>query len=264
MVAHADSVQSARFFTREGNLVFSPSLDDRLGVAVAVDLLPLLGIDCDVLITDEEEFGNSSASSFVPSHDYNWIAEFDRGGGGVVTYSYDNQAWEAALMGAGFTIEMGLYSDICEMEGLGISAVNIGIGYEQYHSINSFADLSTMDANLKRFVKFHSKYAGKKFAHEERRAYRYPENDLGRFDAHRRVEAFHRRCTKEKSLNRRLMCENCGDVFWEEDVYVNREVVMCPTCFEALYTDDAAATYEFFARSFSEKRRTDVDVCGWN
>lgn len=194
VVAHADSVQQKRFFKREqngGSVIYSPSLDDRLGCAIVIDILPLLGITADVLITDEEECGNSSAESFTTDKKYKWIAEFDRMLGDVVTYSYTEAEWESAIAKHFGRSGWGIYSDICEMESLGCCAVNIGVGYENYHSISAWADLNITYGNLVKFIEFYKEFKDKHFEHTKRawgsfgggydRGY-YPYGDWGDWD----------------------------------------------------------------------------------
>src|SRR3954465_12674834 len=73
-VAHCDFVDcdSSHFFAKDG-IVWSSRLDDRLGVYTILDVLPMLGINVDVLLTDGEESCNSTARYFdVKEHDYKW------------------------------------------------------------------------------------------------------------------------------------------------------------------------------------------------
>ena len=70
-VAHLDHVQQAKHFRvepREEDLVvYNPRLDNRLGVYLLLDLLPELGLGFDVLLTMDEEIGESTASKFAPA-----------------------------------------------------------------------------------------------------------------------------------------------------------------------------------------------------
>jgi len=164
-VAHADSVQNARFFRRYGNFIRSPSLDDRLGCAVALDILPKLGIVTDVLITDQEESGNSSAASFLTDKQYKWIVEFDRMGEDVVTYEYLEKDWDSAIKEFFPEVGWGIYTDICEMTALKCCAMNVGIGYQNYHSCGAYASLIELANNLARFQMFYEKYKEVYFEH---------------------------------------------------------------------------------------------------
>ncbi len=75
-VAHLDTVADAderkcRFVVTEGGgtVVFSRALDDRLGAYIILELLPLLGLKYDILLTVGEESGLSTAAHFEPSRD---------------------------------------------------------------------------------------------------------------------------------------------------------------------------------------------------
>jgi len=258
-VAHADSVQQARFFNRKGNVIFSPSLDDRLGVAVAVDILPMLGIECDVLITDEEESANSSGSSFALDHlkhEYNWIVEFDRAGEDCVTYDYSSKEWSNAISLAGFRHGYGSYSDICEMEEMGVCAMNVGIGYEHYHSMSAYANMIALDRNLQKFVEFYREFGGIKFVHTPRPASRWYERST--YDFGPKAEL------KGHIENRRMMCEVCGEVFWEDETIEYGGYVCCPECGNQYDADFAAEVYEdfcdkFFDEQFEKKYLDTVD-----
>jgi len=153
LVAHADTVRQARKFGTRDGMMFSPMLDDRLGVAIVVDMLPsLLSAPVDILITDDEEVANSSALSFV-SKGYNWIAEFDRGGGDVVTYGIESDKWLERLETSGFFVGEGIYSDICDIDDT-CCMVNVGVGYQKYHSMKAYADTQVAESNIARFIKF--------------------------------------------------------------------------------------------------------------
>jgi hypothetical protein len=267
-VAHADSVQEARFFNRKGNVLFSPSLDDRLGVAVAVDILPMMGIECDVLITDEEESANSSGKNFALNelkHNYNWIVEFDRAGSDCVTYSYDSKEWHDALESAGFRLGFGSYSDICEMESMGVCAMNVGVGYENYHSMSAFANMIALDNNLEIFKYFYAIFKDKKFAHTERvYASRYGDygfysrygeyDEWGKYQAAKYDTKSLDVAPKDHYENRRLMCPDCSTDFWEFDMEVIQGMAECLNCGEWFGIDEAVAEYEDFCDKFFNKQ----------
>lgn len=159
-VAHADTVFSDKelFFFSEKNYVFSPGLDDRLGVFI---LLELYRNQLDILITTDEEKINSTASLFFPKKKYNWIIEFDRKGEDIVTYQYQ---WGKNILKKYFPfVGTGSYSDIVDLEHLRVMAFNIGIGYYDNHKINSFADLRITAKSLQRFEKFLAENEDKKF-----------------------------------------------------------------------------------------------------
>src|SRR5687767_14937641 len=83
-VAHLDWVMRRKPMLSKQGIIQCPQLDDRLGVWVILDVLPAIGVQVDVLLTDSEEVGASTAGYFIPKKDYNWVFSFDRAGMDVV------------------------------------------------------------------------------------------------------------------------------------------------------------------------------------
>ncbi len=167
-VAHLDSVQDDGtcqvVYTSAGPLAVSGALDDRLGVYVILDLLPALGVTCDWLLTTDEEMGRSTAEEFaedfltdhVPSKQYNWIIQFDRGGTDVVMYDYETPELCDLVEQSGARVGQGSFSDICMLEDLGCVGINWGVGYADYHSPRAHAWLSDTFRMVARFLRFHA------------------------------------------------------------------------------------------------------------
>jgi hypothetical protein len=159
-VGHLDSVQQnprcAVTETAAGLLATSGVLDDRLGVYVILDMLPKLGIKVDVLLTTNEEVCGSTARDFEPPEgkEYNWIIEFDRGGTDVVSYQYDCWELEQLVNACGAKMSRGSYSDIADLERLGVKGLNWGVGYQDYHGPRGHAWLEDTFRMVARFVKF--------------------------------------------------------------------------------------------------------------
>jgi hypothetical protein len=174
-VAHLDTVswdggRACRFVQSEAGLVvFSRSLDDRLGAYVGLDLLPKLGIVCDILLTVGEESGQSTAGFFETDKEYNWIIEFDRGGTDVVLYQYEDDDTKTMVRETGATVGDGIFSDISVMEDLGIKAFNWGVGYQDYHSSRSHAFLEDTWEMVSYFMDFHETWHDVRLDHEEAR-----------------------------------------------------------------------------------------------
>lgn len=174
-VAHLDTVMpilgrgqdSWGIFKKSGQVVgvASPHLDDRLGVYTILELLPQMGIEVDVLLTEGEELGRSTAEFFLSPVEYNWVVEFDRKGDDVVLYDYYDQKWAKRIEKFGFNVGNGTFSDISELEHLGVKALNIGIGYYQQHTVWCYADLCETLAQLKKFKSFYNSNKGKRFEH---------------------------------------------------------------------------------------------------
>jgi ribosomal protein L37E len=157
-VAHLDSVQGKRRFKMAGDranpIVYSPTLDDRLGAYVIAELLPALGIVPDVLLTSGEESCNSSARLFDTDKQYNWMFSFDRGGTDVVAYQYDTSELRERIHAAGAPVGDGSYSDIADLDHLGCAGVNWGVAYRDYHGSNAYVPLNDLFLSVARFVRF--------------------------------------------------------------------------------------------------------------
>lgn len=165
-VAHVDVASSIRGvfqqfsaiksnITKQPWFVVSPSLDDRLGVYIILDVLPRMGINVDVLLTDQEESGNSTAQHFVSSKKYNWIFSFDRNGMDVVMYQYDTIDNAALLQEYGFEVGWGTFSDIAYLEHLGVAGFNFGCGYHDEHSRRCHAYIMETELQLEKFKRFY-------------------------------------------------------------------------------------------------------------
>jgi len=167
-VAHLDSVQKPEHLFITDKYIFSPVLDDRLGVYIIMDLLPKLGINVDILFTNGEETGFSTAELFKPDKKYNWMVEFDRMGDDVVMYDYETENYKEKIKEFFPKTSWGSFSDISYLEHLGCFGFNIGVGYQDYHQINAYADISMLLKNVRNFSKFYKKYKNVKLEHTER------------------------------------------------------------------------------------------------
>lgn len=156
-VAHVDTVCKSTHFcdlTVDGKpAIVSSRLDDRLGVYIIVDLLPKLHINVDVLLTENEEVGASTAADFLTDKKYNWIVEFDRRGDDVVTYQYD---WPNKTISNHFNMGLGSYSDISDLDHLGVNALNVGVGYHDEHSDLCYVVLPELFSQLCKFSAFYA------------------------------------------------------------------------------------------------------------
>jgi ribosomal protein L37E len=131
--------------------------DDRLGLYYIMDILPSLGVNVDVLLTTDEEVGQSSASEFLKAEDkqYNWMFMFDRHGfGNVVMYQYETQYAVKLLENVGYDVQVGTFSDISELDHMGCLGFNFGVGYVNEHSHQCRTRVSWMNVCLNMFVDF--------------------------------------------------------------------------------------------------------------
>ena len=169
-VAHLDTVRQEKTFDwvqLAGDCwVFSPRLDDRLGVYTILDLLPKMGLKFDILLTENEETGASTASDFKTAKQYNWIVEFDRTGTDVVTYQYD---WNRKILSKQFpVIQTGSFTDITSLGHLGVKGLNVGVGYHNCHETTAHFSLDEYLTNMERFIRFYNTNKEKRFEHTEK------------------------------------------------------------------------------------------------
>ena len=144
-IAHRDVVISDHRFCvipfRDKTTIICPQLDDRLGIYVIMEILPRLGIKPDILLTEGEESGRSTAEYFLTERKYNWVFSFDRMGTDVVCYQYEDEPTKSLLKESGFEVGIGSFSDISSLSQLGCKAFNFGVGYWGQHSLMSYVEI---------------------------------------------------------------------------------------------------------------------------
>lgn len=155
-VAHMDHVKfwEKPVIVKEKKQIWCPQLDDRLGVWVLLDLLPSFGVHTDILLTDSEECGRSTAKDFKTDKQFNWMYQFDRRGTDTVLYDYDSDENRARLEAHELTTSWGSFSDICSLEHLGCSGWNVGTGYYSEHSDKCHANLRETYFQALKFANF--------------------------------------------------------------------------------------------------------------
>ena len=175
-IAHLDSVLRYEHFyyveIGKSRRILSTVADDRLGVYTITKLLPSMGLKFDILLTTDEETGRSTAAHFSTAKKYNWMFMFDRRGEDAVTYMYDSKDWKAALE-VDFKLGNGSASCISKMEGLGVSAVNIGGGYHDEHQELCYIDIDEWSRQVARFAKFFHRNKAVAFPHTPKPAPTY-------------------------------------------------------------------------------------------
>ena len=172
-VAHLDSVDycefnvSPRMKRQYGNVRIEncPQLDDRLGAWMVLDVLPRAGIKCDVLLTDSEEIGDSTAQFFKPPKQYNWMMQFDRAGSDMVMYDYHDSDLDTLMRSYEYTVSRGAYTDICYLQHLKCKGFNFGVGYHSQHSEGCFANLSETFDSFRKVQSFYDDHMDKHFHH---------------------------------------------------------------------------------------------------
>lgn len=155
-VAHMDHVKfwAKPKIVKEKKQIWCPQLDDRLGIWVILDLLPSFGVQTDILLTDSEECGRSTAKDFKTEKQFNWMYQFDRRGTDTVLYDYDSEENRARLEAHSLTTGWGSFSDICSLEHLGCSGWNVGTGYYNEHSDQCHANLRETYFQALNFAQF--------------------------------------------------------------------------------------------------------------
>lgn len=180
-IAHLDTVVKADKTFAYGKyvggsrFVVNGQLDDRLGAWVILDVLEhylrentnLKPPYFDILLTDLEEVGQSTASEFTYDlvglqREYNWMFQFDRRGDGVVMYMYDHEPLRDILKEHGFKPETGSVSDISYLTHLGIVGLNIGVGYHGEHNASCNALENELQFNLANLASLYEAWHDKK------------------------------------------------------------------------------------------------------
>ena len=171
-VAHLDCVAVGDLFPAwAGGVLRSSCLDDRLGVWALLEGLPrLLGggaVPFDVLLTECEESGNSTAGAFVESGaaaGYNWAFMLDRAGADAVHYGLTSAAFNAALVGDGWAVGYGSYSCVAEFAESGACVVNFGAGYLGQHTAVCSAAYDVVQWQIQRVARFVRRYGRVSFS----------------------------------------------------------------------------------------------------
>lgn len=170
-VAHRDVVKSiaeSDICRIQGNDFYAPQLDDRLGVHLILDVLAKYGIDYDILLTDGEEYGKSTAQYFTTDVDYNFIVEFDRAGLDTVMYEYHTKDKQKLLESYNLEVGWGSFTDICHLTHIGLWAVNFAVAYYGQHTLNCRVDMKQLEERLlPNIIKFLQENQNTKFVHEK-------------------------------------------------------------------------------------------------
>ncbi|MCK9428682.1 MAG: hypothetical protein M0R17_01555 [Candidatus Omnitrophica bacterium] len=174
-VAHLDTVQSSQHYYTlqhdEEELIHNAQLDDRLGAYIILNVLPKLGVNADILLTEGEETGKSTARHFVPTKAYNWVFEFDRAGTDAVLYQYDDEATRKLLEEQGIHVGKGSFSDTAVLDHLGVKAINFGTGAYDSHNEESHAVVPQVQHCVSKFVKFYNAMKDTTLPHKAKENY---------------------------------------------------------------------------------------------
>jgi hypothetical protein len=168
-VAHLDTVQpmSDKFFWNTRDNVYNPHVDNRLGAYTILYHLKQMGMEYDILLTENEEACCSTAQYFKPPEDkeYNWMFSFDREGEDVVMYQYQNDDMLVLLADLDITVGNGSYSDIGDLDILGVKGFNFGCGMHKSHHRNAYFNKMEYYRQIKRFKLLYDQYKDEKLTH---------------------------------------------------------------------------------------------------
>ena len=212
-VAHADTILKPKLISQGKKVITATGLDDRLGCYTAYTLSKKL--KCDLLITDLEEKGISTAQHHI-CKEYNWIVEFDRAGSDIVTYDLDNTEFRQALSKY-WKCSDGLFSDISSL-GTDSCCMNLGIGYELPHSKTSYASKKIYHKQVELFKLFFAEFANTNFGERDEIPKKWYDVDY-KYDEN---------CGY-------AICDFCGMGMGDEI----HGYFICPDCFEARLVYDS-------------------------
>lgn len=157
------------FVSRRGNgdpvIVHSPRLDGRLGLYLVTDLLPVLGVKSDILLTMRGGL-ISSGVEFDPAKQYNWMFSFDFAGVGAELYDFWTLDLRDILLAHEIAPYHGGYSDIADMDHMGCSGINFGNGSFDYGSQFAYAWLDITSLMVHKFLGFYKDYGHIYLPHE--------------------------------------------------------------------------------------------------
>lgn len=173
LVAHIDTVQKPRLEKWNTGAGF----DDRLGCFLGYQLVNKYPQWFDLLLTDYEETGNSTAEFFEPSHEYNFVVELDREGMNYVAYGLACDEMKLALEMCGLDLEYGTYSDILELDHLKCSKINLGIGCYNSHGLHSGFQESVTDSQIEKLLNFVELFHEHHFAYNNEFDWMYEDDD---------------------------------------------------------------------------------------
>ena len=161
LVAHYDTVPEQPKYINNRNGILSAKkglgADDRAGIYGILEIIKKH--HCHVLFTGGEEVGGIGARAFVNSKitptPLNYLIQLDRRGeNDAVYYDGDNSEFEDFITGFGWKTAFGSFTDICELApALGVSAVNLSIGYQNEHTHKETLDTQVMNTNIARVCK---------------------------------------------------------------------------------------------------------------
>ena len=283
-VAHLDTVQNSQHFKSlkvgDDRLFFNSNFDDRLGAYIVLKLLPQLGIKTDILLTEGEETGKSTAKYFKTTKKYKWIFSFDRMGTDVVMYGFDDEPTRKLLRKYYFRPEKGMFSDIALLTDLGCKGFNFGTGYYNNHAKTAFAIESHILHNVGLFYEFYAEQKDILLPHVNIKVkpwesdWNYGYSSSGHcdkcgenFSKRWEHDDWHRVCDRVEFLR---WCDECKDYynvkFNDKHLHGKKKIpstkVFCKGCgLECLADDSKLAELCLSCREFIERNSPMATLC---
>lgn len=166
---HSDNKSFGAMMHDGQHKAFFGGMDDRVGAYAILDAIPaLVGKDrYDVLLTDHEEVGRSTARIFIAPRKYKWMFEFDREGLDCATYDYGTDELDKELKRYGWNPVRGSSTDICHLYKLGCRGFNFGNGNYMSHSQWNHIVIAELDKSIEQFAKWFSDKKETTYAFDE-------------------------------------------------------------------------------------------------
>ena len=162
-IAHVDTDHKPGQFyhCKETRRLWSPTLDNRLGVHILLNELRVYGVELDILLTSQDDRGYSTASDYFGPDEYNWMVSFNLRGSGVSMHQYHREEMARILLNYSLLArDTDEFPDIAELWFLGILGFDIGNGIVGQGRDTSVL-LRVADRQVRRFVRFYREYKDK-------------------------------------------------------------------------------------------------------
>jgi len=164
LVAHVDTVHDTKpekiYHDQEEGVLWSPEGiggDDRCGVYAILKLLKKHRPH--ILFTDYEESGGYGASAFVADFPggptVNYMIQLDRHGkDDAVFYDCGNKEFQDFILGNGFKLNHGTFSDISILSpAFDLASVNLSVGYYNEHTCQEYIKTEELSKTIEKVDK---------------------------------------------------------------------------------------------------------------
>ena len=171
-VAHVDTVLDFKWaemimYPDGAKLIYSPSLDDRVGVWLLLELSRFMQFD--MVFTTDEEQGASTISDWQTNNEkaqYNWAFQFDRGYDDIALYDfyYQEEFKRDVLQHTNSAVDFGSYTCVSVLNGF--CGMNIGKVFEGAHTKDCRVKSTWIENAVLKFVKFYLKKRDEKYEYQ--------------------------------------------------------------------------------------------------